>query len=148
MRWTVVAGVLGLVSVGDASPWLGFAQLAASPTQGVQVSAQLVTSETRVRGRIAACRGDGPCPLGGARLALDVGSHDPAAREEVERLTGTITLADGTSCTFVGDVWDVEVRRRRVRRGAVHGQVTCPTFGLAVVSLWVKGYRQPRGLGG
>jgi hypothetical protein len=147
MRWVVV-GALALATGVHASPWLGFSWLASAPSQGVQLRAQLRVAGTQVRGRITACAGDGPCPLAAARLALDAAPHAPAAREQVDRLRGTITLDDGTACTFTGDVWRVEVRGRRIPRGALHGQVACPTIGLASLSMWVKGFRQPPSDGG
>ncbi len=144
MRWVAV-GALALATGVHASPWLGFSWLASAPSQGVQLRAQLRVAGASLRGRITACDGDGPCPLAAARLALDASPYARSAREEVDQLTGTITLGDGTVCTFAGDVWQVEVRGRRIPRGALHGQIACPTFGLASLSMWVKGYRQPLG---
>jgi hypothetical protein len=141
----VVVSMVAVATAAHAAPWLGFGQLAAAPTSGVQLTARLASKRSTVRGRIVACHGDGPCPLAGARLSLDVGGYDPTALEAVDRLTGTVTLSDGTACTFVGDVWNVRVQGRRIPRGALHGQVSCPTLGLGALSLWVKGYRQPLG---
>jgi hypothetical protein len=144
MRW-VVASVLAMATAVHAAPWLGFAQLAAAPTNGVQLRARIASKRSVMRGRIVACHGDGPCPFAGARLSLDVGGYDPTALEQVDRLTGTVTLADGTACTFAGDVWGVRERERRIPRGALHGQATCPGIGRATLSMWVKGYRPPLG---
>jgi hypothetical protein len=139
--WWVVVGVLAAAGVADAAPWIGFAQLATAPGRGVQLRAHVQTERRSVRGRITGCKGDGPCPFVEARLALDVATAGPS--EPVRELTGAVTLGDGTICTFAGDVWWVEVRGRRVPRGAFHGRVTCPTFGRATLTMWVKGYRIP-----
>jgi hypothetical protein len=141
--WWVVAGVLAAGTVAQAAPWIGFAQLADAPGRGVRLRARLDGATRQVRGRITTCTGDGPCPFADARVRLDVGAVVPG--ESVRALSGSVTLADGSTCTFEGDVWRVEVRGRRVPRGALHGQATCPTVGRATLTLWVKGYRVPPG---
>jgi hypothetical protein len=138
-------GVLALATVAHAAPWVGFAELSEARGQGVRLTARIATKGAVMRGRIVACLGDGPCPFAGARVSFDVDAWDPNAREDVDRLTGAITLDDGTACTFAGDVWDVTVRGKRVARGGLRGQARCPGLGLAAISLWVKGYRPPPG---
>lgn len=145
--WWVMGGVavLAMATVAQAAPWRGFSTLQSAPGQGVVLTGRIASRGADLRGRIVGCDGDEPCPLAGARLTLRATTHDPSMREEVDALHGTVTLADGTACTFAGDVWGVRARDRQVARGALHGQISCPTLGLATISLYVKGYRQPLG---
>jgi hypothetical protein len=142
-RATAVALAIGagLLGVGHAAaaPYQGFIELVSGTPSVVDAALRIRGREGR--GRIESCPRDISCAVAGAELAFALSAWPAERQEETKRLTGTLALADGTTCTLAGDVWTVRARGQRVRDGGLRAAVRCPG-GDGTLELYIREHRQ------